>query len=78
MEFVEIVTDYLEAALPPDEKALFEAHIARCQGCKIFLQQIKQTIRWTGNLTEEQLTGEAKEKLLQNFRDWSTSQRLGP
>jgi hypothetical protein len=57
---------------------LFEAHIARCQGCKIFLQQIKQTIRWTGNLTEEQLTGEAKEKLLQNFRDWSTSQRLGP
>ena len=32
-EAVELVTDYLDKALPPDEAALFEQHINFCDGC---------------------------------------------
>jgi anti-sigma factor RsiW len=33
-ELVELVTDYLEGALAPAERARFEAHVADCPGCE--------------------------------------------
>ncbi len=71
-EFIEIVTEYLEGSLPPEEKARFEAHLAECDGCDTYLEQMKQTIRWTGKLTEEQISDEAKDHLLRTFRDWKS------
>jgi len=69
-EFVELVTDYLEGSLSPEDQARFEAHLAVCDGCEIYLKQIGETIRLTGKLSEEQLPPEAKDKLLKIFRDW--------
>ena len=69
-EFVELVTDYLEGSLSPEDQARFEAHLAVCDGCEIYLKQIEETIRLTGKLSEEQLLPEAQEKLLNIFRDW--------
>jgi anti-sigma factor RsiW len=43
-ELVELVTDYLEGALPPGEVARFEAHLAVCAGCEIHLEQVRTTI----------------------------------
>lgn len=40
-EFVELVTDYLEGALPPEQCARFEAHLAQCDGCTGYLQDIR-------------------------------------
>ena len=73
-DFVELVTDYLEGALPPQDSARFEAHLAVCPDCNIYLEQIVQTIRWTGTLTEEQISKEAEEKLLTAFREWKNPQ----
>ena len=50
-ELVELVTDYLEDALPPVERARFEAHIEPCDGCRAYLEQIRTTIELTGRLT---------------------------
>ena len=36
-ELVELVTDYLEDALPPEERARFDAHLAECPGCSNYL-----------------------------------------
>lgn len=70
IELIEIVTDYLEGALPPAERSRFEAHLAGCDGCTRYLDQMRQTIRLTGRLAEDQLTPEARSDLLAAFRDW--------
>ena len=69
-ELVELVTEYLEDALPPGERARFEAHIVPCDGCRNYLEQINTTIELTGQLTPEQLDPAAEAALLGAFRDW--------
>jgi anti-sigma factor RsiW len=70
-EFVELVTDYLEGAMVPAERARFEAHLAICEGCQAYLDQMRQTIAELGHLPEERLSGEARAALLAAFRDWN-------
>jgi anti-sigma factor RsiW len=69
-ELVELVTEYLDNALPPEERARFEAHIAECDDCTGYLDQIRVTIALTGTLVPEQLDPAAEAALLQAFRDW--------
>ena len=72
-ELVELVTDYLEAALSPEETARFDEHLARCTGCAAYLEQIRQTIVLTGRLTPESLSPEAERHLLDAFRGWRSA-----
>jgi predicted anti-sigma-YlaC factor YlaD len=69
-QFVELVTDYFEGALSPVERARFEAHLGVCSGCRVYLDQLRQTIRLFGALTEENIPDDAKDHLLRAFRDW--------
>jgi anti-sigma factor RsiW len=71
-ELVELVTDYLDGALPPAERARFDAHLAGCDGCRAYLEQIRVTIRLSGALRPEQLDPAAEEALLEAFRDWKS------
>lgn len=43
-ELVELVTDYLDGAMPPAERARFEAHLAECDGCVTYVERIKKVI----------------------------------
>jgi predicted anti-sigma-YlaC factor YlaD len=67
---VELVTEYLEGALDEDLRAAVEAHLAECEGCSNYLEQMRTTIRVTGRLREEQIPPEARAPLLRAFRDW--------
>ena len=69
-ELVEIVTDYLEGALPPELHERFEYHIGRCTGCHAYVEQMRATIRTTGTLTPESLSPDAERTLLDAFRGW--------
>ena len=69
-ELVELVTEYLEGALSPGDWRRFDAHIAGCDGCTLYLEQIRETIRLTGTLTPDDLTPEAEKALLDAFRNW--------
>jgi len=69
-ELVELVTDYLEGALPAELHDRFERHIAHCSGCQAYLEQMRVTIRVTGSLTPEALSPEAERALLDAFRGW--------
>ena len=40
-ELVELVTDYLEGALPPADLLRFELHIGKCDWCKLYIDQIR-------------------------------------
>lgn len=73
VEVVEIVTDYLEGALSPELRARFERHIAGCDGCEAYLEQMRTTIRVSGALGEQDVPLEARERFRQAFRDWTAS-----
>ena len=72
-ELVELVTDYLEGALSEDEAARFEFHIGLCDGCNVYLEQIRQTIVLSGRLSVDALTPEGERALLEAFRGWHSS-----
>ena len=71
-EVVEIVTDYLEGALSLEDRARFDRHLTGCEGCTSYLEQMRETIRLSGRLTEEQVPVVQRERLRQAFRDWKT------
>lgn len=70
-ELVELVTDYLEGALPEGDRARFEEHLGRCGGCSAYVDQMRETIRLTGRLAAEDVTPEAERALLEAFRGWN-------
>ena len=51
--FVEMITDYLDGALPADLRARVEAHLAICPGCSSVLEQIQRVISLAGRLRED-------------------------
>ena len=67
---VELVTEYLEGTLPERDRERLEAHLAVCDGCTRYLEQIRTTIRLTGMLREDDLTPEARNGLLDVYRAW--------
>jgi anti-sigma factor RsiW len=69
-ELVELVTEYLEGTLGPQDRARFDAHIAGCDACTAYLEQMRQTLRALGRIPEESISVEAREELLVAFRDW--------
>jgi hypothetical protein len=69
-EVVELVTDYLDRALPASEMTLFEQHINFCDGCITYVEQMRATVGAIGRITEEDVPPEAKERLLSAFREW--------
>lgn len=72
-ELVELVTDYFEGALTPEEHRRFEEHAARCQGCGVYLEQMRTTIRLLGRLPVDELSAGAERELLEAFRGWRSS-----
>jgi len=69
-ELVEIVTDYLEDALPANERAWFEEHLLVCGGCADYVAQMRETIRIAGHLRDEDVPVAGRERLLAAFRGW--------
>jgi anti-sigma factor RsiW len=73
-EVVELVTDYLEGALLPERRAQLEEHLAGCDGCANYIEQVRLTIDMLRGLAQEPVFPETKEELLQVFRQWKSSQ----
>jgi anti-sigma factor RsiW len=71
-ELVELVTDFLEGALPEEDQARFEEHLAACGNCQEYLDQIRTTVELVGRITPDTISAEAEQTLLAAFRDWKT------
>lgn len=69
-ELVELITNYLEDEMPPDERTRFEQHLGYCESCVIYLSQIRRTVDIVGSLREEHLTADARDELIAAFRGW--------
>jgi anti-sigma factor RsiW len=68
-EFVELVTDYLEGALPEHERARFEAHLAECDGCTAYLEDVRRLVGSLHALPAPPPDPTTREALLRAFRD---------
>jgi anti-sigma factor RsiW len=68
-QVVELVTDYLEGTLSPDQAALFEQHLNFCDGCEWYLDQMRTTIATVGQIGEEDVPPAMRDRLLSAFRD---------
>jgi len=77
-EVVELVSDYLEGALGERDRALFEEHLAMCDGCSAFLDQMRQTVSLAGALTPEALEPPYRARLMDAFRDWRRTRGPSP
>jgi anti-sigma factor RsiW len=67
-EEVEIMTDYLEGALPAHQVRRLERHLETCPGCTEYLEQMRTVAGSLGGLTEASLPAEMREGLIDAFR----------
>jgi anti-sigma factor (TIGR02949 family) len=72
-EVVEVITDYLERRMPAHDRERFEEHLAFCDGCSVYLDQMRLTIAATGRLRIEDIPAALEERLVAAFRAWRTA-----
>jgi anti-sigma factor RsiW len=68
-EEVELITDYLEGALPADEARRLERHIDTCPGCTEYLAQMRTVAGSLEGLAGDSISAETRDALLAAFRD---------
>jgi anti-sigma factor RsiW len=69
-ELVELVTAYFDGALDAADTARFEQHIAGCDACTTYLEQMRETIALLGTLEPAAVAPEAARELGAAFREW--------
>ena len=70
-EMSEVVTDYLERALPSEDSERYERHLSYCVGCRTYYEQMRETIAQTGMVArEESLPPGLRDEIVARFRDW--------
>ncbi len=74
---VELVTEYLEDALDPDVRARFEAHLDDCEGCEVYLEQMRATIVAAGRVDVEHVPPATVDRLVAAYRA-AVRARLSP
>jgi anti-sigma factor RsiW len=70
-ELVELVTTYLDDALPARDRARFEAHLADCDDCTAHVAQFVQTLNALGALPGEELDPTVLDALVAVLRDYA-------
>ena len=69
-EFVEVLTDYLENALDPSERADVERHIVICRGCSNYVEQMRSTLDLLGRIAADDPADVQRETLVSMLREW--------
>ncbi len=67
-QVVELVTDYLEGKLSPDERSEVEMHLCLCDPCVTYLGQMRALVRAAAQVSEEELPDDVRDGLLAAFR----------
>jgi anti-sigma factor RsiW len=73
-EMVELITEYLEGTLSRSQRRRFEVHLAGCEHCTEYLEQMRTTIRLTGRLRAEDLTPEMQQEFAAVYRRWRSEE----
>jgi anti-sigma factor RsiW len=69
-QWVELVTDYLEGALPFELHQAADRHLAACPHCREYLRQMRRTIEISGRLGEQDVPDDVVDALARAFEDF--------
>lgn len=69
-EFVELITDYHELALPTDERIRVEQHLVVCSACTRYEQQLRAAVRVAATIQLDDLVPESRRALLASLEQW--------
>ena len=72
-EEVELMTDYLEGALPAADARRLERHLETCPGCTEYLEQMRTIAGSLGGLTEDSIPRRVRDDLIATFRAFRKS-----
>ena len=67
---VELMSDYLDGALPRRQRRRLERHLQACDACSGYLEQMRVVIATSGSVGPEDLDPEVLEGLVQLFREY--------
>jgi anti-sigma factor RsiW len=70
-ELAEIITEYLDGALSRSDRARFEAHLAECENCTRYVEQLRVTVAISGRVAAESIAPGVRDELLAAFRGWA-------
>lgn len=71
-DFVELISDYIEGAIPAEERTRIERHLQKCSGCTRALRQWRLVIEMSGHLSDSDVDGldaRTRLELTAAFRD---------
>jgi anti-sigma factor RsiW len=69
-EVVELLTEFLSDAVPPEDRARLEQHLLVCPPCTLHLAQLKTTIGLTRELGRADDSAVAPAPVIDLFRRW--------
>jgi anti-sigma factor RsiW len=67
---VELVSDYLDGTLSRRERRRLEKHLAGCDACTAYLDQMRATIAASGRVGPEDLPSDVVEGLVNLYREF--------
>jgi anti-sigma factor RsiW len=65
---VELVSDYLDGTLSRRQRRRLEKHLAQCDACTAYLDQMRSTIAASGRVGPEDLPSDVVEGLVDLYR----------
>ena len=65
---VELMTDYLEGALPDDERRRFEQHLSLCDACTHYLEEMRAASAALAELPPEPVDADVRAQLIELYR----------
>lgn len=69
-EVVELITDYLENRLAAADRERFERHLAVCEACATYLQQVRLTIAASAaHPADDAIAPDERDELVAAFRE---------
>jgi anti-sigma factor RsiW len=68
IQVVELITDYLEGALPAAEARRLEQHLDTCPGCTEYLEQLRAVAGSLRGVTDDSFPAEIRDGLIADFR----------
>lgn len=72
-EWTEMITDYLEGALPKKLVKAIDRHLSGCPHCTEYLAQMRRTILLSGEMPGEPVPAEMIDALQQAFEEFHRS-----
>ena len=75
-DLTEVLTEYLEGTMAPEDRAVLEAHLLLCEGCATYVEQMRQVLRTVHALQVDEVEATAPDSLLEAFRAWKRGEPL--